>query len=41
MWANRILHRERENREGARRLLAAEGLAEVWRKLLRKRLGEN
>ncbi|MDB4896624.1 MAG: 3-alpha domain, partial [Firmicutes bacterium] len=41
MSANQILYREQANREGARRLLAAEGLAEVWCKMLRKRLGQS
>jgi MOSC domain-containing protein YiiM len=38
--ANQILHREQENLEAARQLLAAEGLAEAWRSYMRKRLGE-
>jgi MOSC domain-containing protein YiiM len=41
MWANQMLYREQANQDGARRLLAAEGLAEVWCKLMRKRLGQS
>jgi MOSC domain-containing protein YiiM len=38
MWANQMFHRENQNLQGARRLLAAEGLSEVWKNVLRKRL---
>lgn len=36
--ANRIFHHEKDDLDGARTLLAAEGLAAVWRKKLEKRL---
>lgn len=38
-FANQIRHHDRENPEGLRRLLQAEGLAPVWIEWLQKRLG--
>ncbi len=38
--ANRILHHERENLAGARLLLEAEGMAEAFRRMMKKRLGQ-
>lgn len=39
--ANHIMHRDRDNMAAAERLLAAEGLAEVWRTILLRRLAKS
>lgn len=37
-FANRIMHHEKANRQGVRKILEVDALSESWRKTLRKRL---